>query len=271
MHGAEVYIGSQCTHSPQSQLFTELKIKKTKDVVSSNEVGGRAGLGPRAHKLSPTEFHEMLQRPGCVMLDVRNGYESAIGHFKSPVNPTYLLNTRKFSDTVLDEVPERPVLAYCTGGVRCEALARSYTGDKDLYLLDGGICKYMEHFGEAGYFKGKNFTFDRRRYEPNGNGLVGRCLYCDSEHDNYDHGDAVGDKEVRCRKCRVLCLVCDGCLGNPDEGKEGRLPHGISMGQLTEELAKGEKEEEESKRGVFCGGNFCKVGRVSNLKVVEKG
>ena len=84
---------------------------------------------------------EMLQKPGSIILDVRNGYESNIGHFLSPVNPTYLLGTRKFSDTVLEEIPKKPVMAYCTGGVRCEALSRSYEGQ----LARSGATRLQRH------------------------------------------------------------------------------------------------------------------------------
>ncbi|GMI09465.1 hypothetical protein TrLO_g1266 [Triparma laevis f. longispina] len=271
----------------EGQLFEELKVKMTRDVVSFNKkevidnkkkkkrgkknkkIEEKEGVKEeevlavaadkktgKTHLLSPSDFHEMLQKPGSIILDVRNGYESNIGHFLSPANPTYLLGTRKFSDTVLEEIPKKPVMAYCTGGVRCEALSRSYEGqNQDLYLLDGGICKYMEEFGGEGFFRGKNFTFDRRRYEPGGRGVVGRCLYCEVNTDQYDKGEKVGDHEIRCRKCRVLCLVCDGCLeGKKERGR--RVPHG-------EEMVEGEE-------GVFCAGKECGVGKdESQVRIIK--
>lgn len=85
-------------------------------------------------------------------------------------------------------------------------------------------------------YRGKNFVFDPRRTDPvigrgiatadakcdaatGGNdggygciSLVGRCVVCSAPHDDYDNGHApCEEREARCRRCRVLVLVCDGC------------------------------------------------------------
>jgi len=102
-------------------------------------------------------------------------------------------------------------MMYCTGGVRCEQ-ASSYLLSKDVakevIQLKGGICRYLERFeGQPGFFRGKNFVFDYRRYEPRHDGsVVGKCDGCNQPWDDYDNGP-----EARCASCRVLLLLCNTC------------------------------------------------------------
>lgn len=64
----------------------------------------------------------------------------------------------------LRDVPkEKPIVMFCTGGVRCEKA--SYVllgaGHKQVYQLDGGILKYFEQVGGA-HYKGDCYIFDDR-------------------------------------------------------------------------------------------------------------
>ena len=68
----------------------------------------------------------------------------------------------------------KQVLMYCTGGIRCErasALLKNKMeteedtkklGIKGVYQLQGGIDKYFKKFPEGGFWRGKNFVFDKR-------------------------------------------------------------------------------------------------------------
>merc|ERR1711991_499868 len=78
-------------------------------------------------------------------------------------------NFTQFKHYIDDVGPEmlngKRVLMYCTGGIRCEtasAYVRSKGLAKDVCQLSGGIHRYCEKYGDKGYFKGKNFVFDRR-------------------------------------------------------------------------------------------------------------
>ena len=62
---------------------------------------------------------------------------------------------------------------YCTGGIRCERAsalldAMTHTSDDggfetgDVVMVRGGIERYIKTFPEGGYWKGKNYLFDRR-------------------------------------------------------------------------------------------------------------
>mmetsp|Transcript_36801 Transcript_36801/g.57540 ORF Transcript_36801/g.57540 Transcript_36801/m.57540 type:complete len:138 (-) Transcript_36801:78-491(-) len=107
-------------------------------------------------------------------------------------------------------------MMYCTGGVRCERasayllskLAPEGGGRDQVFQLAGGIHNYLKTVGpEDGYFNGKNFVFDKRRFEPmHDHKVLGRCHNCEEPHDDYDTG-----AECRCKECRLLLLLCATC------------------------------------------------------------
>lgn len=84
---------------------------------------------------------------------------------------------------------------------------------------------YLSKFGSSGFFRGKNFVFDRRGSDaPPGLcdvtssttsveasvSVVGTCFYCNDYWDKYT-GDAV------CTVCRESMLVCNSCRSNEKE------------------------------------------------------
>jgi len=199
-------------------------------------------LQPSPH-LTPDEWNSRLLRAednpdtsSALLLDVRNVYESRVGHFSAPNVPTLLTNTRKYSDLpeLLANNPhiqeKQEIYMYCTGGVRCErvsVLVQSLYPDKRIYQLGGGIQTYLAaqvlHITDGGIvqpprstnlFMGKNFVFDPRRTDPlhGPKAVIGKCLVCSKLHDDYDNGHAPSElKEARCNTCRMLILVCNDC------------------------------------------------------------
>lgn len=190
---------------------------------------------PPCPRMSPSEWHQALSEAETTtstttttLIDCRNAYESDIGYFVAPNTTTFLTNTRKYSELPQVFVQHQEqlqhsdrILLYCTGGVRCEragAFLQTLLPDKDIYQLQGGIQKYLLQVQQSdSYFCGKNFCFDPRRYDPiyRRDKIVGRCKVCEGECDHYD---AVAPKHpsqsattIRCGKCRVLLLVCEGC------------------------------------------------------------
>jgi predicted sulfurtransferase len=106
---------------------------------------------------------------------------------------------------------------YCTGGVRCER-ASAYLRSKgivDVHQLGGGIHQYQQDFPQGGYFKGKNFVYDRRIAVPypaiaaEDDEVVGACQVCCCAYDDYR-------SQTRCPACRMLVLVCAPCRGDRD-------------------------------------------------------
>ena len=72
----------------------------------------------------------MMQQKNTVIIDVRNAYESAIGHFAPPPGGAELIdpkmrNSREFpkwlhAPETQKKLDGKNVMMYCTGGIRCE-------------------------------------------------------------------------------------------------------------------------------------------------------
>jgi predicted sulfurtransferase len=84
--------------------------------------------------------------------------------------------------------------------------------------LTGGIHNYQEAFPDGGFFHGKNFVYDPRKAVPckNVDEVIGKCRVCDAPYDDYA-------PQVRCRKCRMLQLVCDTCREQDQEFLENSV------------------------------------------------
>jgi UPF0176 protein len=161
--------------------FPDLKIRIVSEIIST---GGSVSVHDipthGGTHLSPQEFHEALtqQQHGTtnddvVLIDVRNTFEHDIGHFIHPATQTPAWNPAtvtfsSFETTFcarhVQELQHKKVLLYCTGGIRCEkaAVMLKRLGVPDVSQLHGGIHRYLETYGNTGYFRGKNFVFDQR-------------------------------------------------------------------------------------------------------------
>jgi len=72
---------------------------------------------------------------------------------------------------VSDTVALNQVMMYCTGGIRCERasalldqMERSShdVATQGIYMVRGGIERYLKTFPQGGFWKGYNYLFDRR-------------------------------------------------------------------------------------------------------------
>ena len=175
-------------------------------------VGGGTPLSPRA-------VHELVSERGdeVVFFDGRNRFEAEIGRFRNAVVPE-VETTRDFVAELdsgrYDHLKSRPVVTYCTGGVRCEVLSALMRnrGFEEVYQLDGGIVRYGETFGDDGLWEGSLYVFDGRmnvEFSPAAT-VLGRCTECGTPTSRYrNHPDRDG---------RDLTLVCAGCVPDPVEG-----------------------------------------------------
>ncbi|MGN0039679.1 MULTISPECIES: oxygen-dependent tRNA uridine(34) hydroxylase TrhO [unclassified Rhodococcus (in: high G+C Gram-positive bacteria)] len=174
-------------------------------------VGGGTPLSPRA-------VHELVSERGdeVVFFDGRNRFEAEIGRFRNAVVPE-VETTRDFVAELdsgrYDHLKSRPVVTYCTGGVRCEVLSALMRnrGFEEVYQLDGGIVRYGETFGDDGLWEGSLYVFDGRmnvEFSPAAT-VLGRCTECGTPTSRYrNHPDRDG---------RDLTLVCAGCVPDPVE------------------------------------------------------
>lgn len=140
-----------------------VKIKKAIIPFGDNSFAIDAAAGRR---LSVDEFKKWLDEGrDMVVLDVRNTFEFEAGAFENSI-PVGVDDFRTFPEAAArlpDEMKSRPVVTFCTGGIRCEKAAPylESLGFRDVYQLEGGILKYFEEHGDA-HYRGTCFVFDER-------------------------------------------------------------------------------------------------------------
>ncbi|MAZ78272.1 MAG: pseudouridine synthase, partial [Legionellaceae bacterium] len=115
--------------------------------------------------LSPEAFAQWMDEGRDItLLDTRNAYEVQIGTFDGALNLNIDTFT-EFPEAVEAQIEdkEKPVVMFCTGGVRCEKAGPllESQGFKEVYQLDGGILKYLEKCGGK-HWHGECFVFDDR-------------------------------------------------------------------------------------------------------------
>ncbi|RKP58063.1 rhodanese-related sulfurtransferase [Cohnella endophytica] len=164
-------------------------------------------------RLNPKQFHEHLQRDDVIILDGRSGYEYDLGHFRGAIRPD-LETFREFPEWIRNNLTEehkdKPILTYCTGGIRCEMLTAvlKNEGFGNVYQLDGGIVTYGQDPEVQGRgFDGNCYVFDERVSvrinQTDEHVLVGTCHHCGTPTDKY----------INCADdtCHLQHLVCDEC------------------------------------------------------------
>lgn len=215
-----------------AKLFPDFVVKEVPELVSfglkcSLDVQADAGIS-----LPPADFDRLLAETPAAdlrVVDVRNTFEYEVGHFAGARDPgmTHTAQWPRFVNNNLEDLRGKQVLLYCTGGIRCEK-ASAYLRrrlaetagspengvadvDRDgtgVFMLEGGIHRYLETFTDGGHFRGANFVFDRRaQMRPQATcdrEVIGECSECSNPWDVH-HGGRV------CCVCRALVLVCDSC------------------------------------------------------------
>src|ERR1035437_4650872 len=199
--------------------FPRLRVRVRDEVVSFGaleelKVDVEGVIGAGVH-LSPREVHELVQSRGddVVFFDGRNAFEAAIGRFRGAIVPE-AQTTRDFvrilESGVYDHLKSRPIVTYCTGGVRCEVLSAVMTsrGFGEVYQIDGGVVRYGEEYGNRGVWKGSLFVFDERLTQEFGADVttLGRCERCDAPTSHYYNCANLS--------CRALILLCDECAAH---------------------------------------------------------
>ncbi|KIT18025.1 rhodanese-related sulfurtransferase [Jannaschia aquimarina] len=190
--------------------FGRLKVRLKREIVSM----GRPGpLGPTARRVAPGDWDALIAADDVAVIDVRNGYESAIGTFDGALVP----GTETFRDFPAWWEANRAALAgkrlatFCTGGIRCEK-AGAFLAEQgvDVAQLDGGILAYLAQRPDGGAWRGGCFVYDER--VALGPGLAGT-----------DH--------VLCRACRRPVEAAD--TRRPD-WEDGVSCH-LCIGEFSEE------------------------------------
>lgn len=195
--------------------FPKLSVKVRDELVSFtvpeeievNEKGVKNG----GKHIKPEALHKLVEeRDDVVFFDGRNKYEAEIGRFKDAVVPN-TDTTRDFINELesgaYDNIKDKPVVTYCTGGIRCEVLSAlmKNRGFQEVYQIDGGIVKYGQKYGDDGLWEGSLYIFDGRmsqRFSDKAKD-IGTCIYCQSKTSNYEN--------CANKACNKLVLVCENC------------------------------------------------------------
>jgi UPF0176 protein len=190
--------------------FYKLAIKVRDKIVADGLDDGNFDVTNVGKHLSAKEFNEALEMPETIVVDMRNHYESEVGHFEGAICPD--------ADTFRDELPmvlnmledkkDKKLLLYCTGGIRCEKASAYFKhhGFEDVNQLHGGIIDYARQIKEQGLetkFKGKNFVFDERLGERISEEIISKCHQCGEPCD--DHTNCANFE------CHLLFIQCTKC------------------------------------------------------------
>lgn len=197
--------------------FPRLSVKVREEIVSFGapdelrvDENGVVGGGAR---LSPEALHQLIDERGddVVFFDGRNALEAQIGRFRNAVVPD-TETTRDFvrllDSGAFDDLKGKPVVTYCTGGIRCEVLSSLMTarGFGEVYQLEGGIVRYGEKYGDDGLWEGSLYVFDKRRSMDFSDhaAVIGVCAGC----------GAATKRTANCPdpSCQTQSVVCDSCV-----------------------------------------------------------
>src|SRR5699024_7856045 len=134
------------------KVRSELVTFGTPDEIEVTDDGVQGG----GEHLKPGALHKLLDERGddVVFFDGRNAMEAQIGQFRDAIVPD-TDTTRDFIAEIesgkYDDLKDKPVVTYCTGGIRCEVLSvlMKNRGFEEVYQLDGGIVRYGETFGSS--------------------------------------------------------------------------------------------------------------------------
>lgn len=174
--------------------FPKLSVKVRDELVAfgipEETVVDENGVVGGGEHLSPAAVNELVAKHGddVVFFDGRNAWEAEIGKFKNAIVPD-VRTTHDFIAQIesgaFDDIKGKPIVTYCTGGIRCEILSAAMVsrGFEEVYQIDGGIVKYGEAFGNEGLWEGSLAVFDGREsvdFAP-GAKVLGECTVCGSK------------------------------------------------------------------------------------------
>lgn len=197
--------------------FLKLKVKVRHKIVADGLNDASFDVTNKGVHLDAEKFNDITEDPNTVLVDMRNHYESEIGHFKNAITPD--VDTFRDSLDLIEEdlrahKEDKNLVMYCTGGIRCEKASAYYKhkGFKNVFQLEGGIIEYARQVKNKGLenkFIGKNFVFDHRRAERISEDVIAHCHQCGNSCDTH----------VNCANeaCHLLFIQCPTCANAMDD------------------------------------------------------
>jgi UPF0176 protein len=190
--------------------FFKLIVKVRPKIVADGLDDNSFDVTKRGIHVDAEKFNELANHPDTIIVDMRNHYESEVGHFKGAITPDVETFREELPlvEKLLEDKKDKNLLLYCTGGIRCEKASAYYKskGFENVFQLEGGIIKYTHDVVQKGLenkFIGKNFVFDERLGERITEDIISECHQCGKPCDT--HINCANDA------CHLLFIQCDEC------------------------------------------------------------
>jgi len=190
--------------------FFKLAIKVKNKIVADGIHDKTFDVTKIGTHLKAEEYNDLLNSKDVVVVDMRNHYESEVGHFENAILPDVdtFREQLPYVANLLEDKKDQPIVMYCTGGIRCEKASAYmlHKGFKEVYQLEGGIIEYARQVKAKGLenkFHGKNFVFDERLSESISNEVIAKCHQCGEPFDVHTNCANVA--------CNLLFIQCPSC------------------------------------------------------------
>ena len=202
--------------------FPKLSVKVKAELVAfgnPDEIQvDKSGVVGGGKHLKPSQVAELVAKRGndVVFFDGRNSFEAKVGKFKNAVVPD-TATTRDFVREIesgkYDHLKDKPIVTYCTGGIRCEVLSSvmKTRGFKEVYQIEGGIFTYGKEYGDDGLWEGALFTFDNRmsiEFSEKSKSIA-HCEKCSAPANRF-----YDCPKVPCNSLNLLCSKCAQTLND---------------------------------------------------------
>jgi UPF0176 protein len=240
-----------------TKSFLKLKVKVRDKIVADGLNDDTFDVTQIGVHVDAQKFNNLLDDPNTVLVDMRNHYESEIGHFKGAITPdvdTFRDSLDIIEEDLKEHKEDKNLVMYCTGGIRCEKASAYYKhkGFKNVFQLEGGIIEYarqVENQDLENKFKGKNFVFDHRRAEKISEEVIAHCHQCGKTCDTH----------VNCANeaCHLLFIQCKECATKMDNCCSDHCKEIHALPYL---------EQKELRRGEKNSNKIFKKGRSEVLK-----
>lgn len=243
-----------------NKSFLKLKIKVRNKIVADGLNDDTFDVTNKGVHLNAAEFNTLTNQKNTVLVDMRNHYESEIGHFKDAITPdvdTFRDSLPIIEEDLAEHKEDKNLVMYCTGGIRCEKASAyfKHKGFKKVYQLEGGIIEYARQVKSQGLenkFLGKNFVFDERRSEVITEDVISSCHQC----------GAPCNTHVNCANeaCHLLFIQCPSCA---------EAFNACCSSECSDVASLPADEQKALRKGKHNSNKTFKKGRAHHLKTVN--
>ncbi|MEQ8476472.1 rhodanese-related sulfurtransferase [Fulvivirga sp.] len=235
--------------------FFKLKIQVRSKIVADGLNDSTFDVTDRGIHLKAEDFNKLANDPNTIIVDMRNHYESEVGHFEKAICPDVdtFREALPVVESTLEDKKDKNIVMYCTGGIRCEKASAYYKhkGFQNVFQLEGGIIEYARQVNAKGLenkFKGKNFVFDERLGERISDDVISVCHQCGQKSDSHTNCKNDG--------CHLLFIQCEKCAEQYE---------GCCSSECQEVIHLPEEKQAEIRRGKNLGRQVFKKGRSEKL------